>query len=64
MPFGCLFQPLRVCSSVLTPEVGLGSEPPVHLIPRKASKGLGPFKEREKTDWAWLRLHWPKGELQ
>lgn len=31
---------------------------PVHLIPRKAGKGLDLFKEREKTDWAWL-----KGEL-
>lgn len=42
----------------------MGSEPPVHLVPRKAGKGFGPFKEREKTEWAWLSFHWPKGGLQ
>lgn len=61
-PLGVSSKPCRFCSSALTPEVGLGSEPPVHLIPRKAGKGLDPFKEREKTDWAWLSLHWPKGD--
>lgn len=63
-PLDVSSKPCRVCSPALTPEVGLGSEPPVHLVPRKAGKGLDPVKEREKTEWAWMSSRWPKGGLQ